>query len=65
MSAFSVPAEDIISVSETTEELFKDAIFYDDACMETMLVFHEVLVSPQNRRQGLGRRTYILSSYVY
>jgi GNAT superfamily N-acetyltransferase len=62
MSEASVDLLDLEEISETTEHLSQDPAFYDDCCEEIFLVFHEVLVKPESRRQGLGRRTLISSS---
>ena len=48
--------DDILELSETTEELLHDEVFYDDVCMEKFVVWHELIVEPEYRRQGLGRR---------
>jgi GNAT superfamily N-acetyltransferase len=46
---------DIFELSSTAEELFYDEIFYHDITMEHFVLWHEVVVEPEYRKQGLGR----------
>lgn len=42
-------------LSETAGELFNDRIFENDITVDEFLVFHDVVVRPEYRRQGLGK----------
>jgi hypothetical protein len=48
----------LLELSETFEELFYDEIFYHDVTMEHFVLWHEVVVEPEYRKQGAGRSEY-------
>jgi len=46
-------------LSEEAAVLYRDELFYTDTCMDWFILIHEVIVHPDHRRQGLGKRTYV------
>jgi len=56
MALNDMDPEEIAELSASGEALFDDKeLFWDDICMETFVLFHEVVVEPEYRRQGLGK----------